>query len=76
MVERALSPGVRVVAGIIGVGILIIALLVAVTQVRAGWGGDWRAWLAATALLLVAIAALRLVRAALRGTISVRGASR
>lgn len=76
MQERALSPGIRVVAGLIGTGILIIALLVAFSQVRAGWGSDPRAWLAAAALLIVAIGAGRLVRAALRGTIKVRGGDR
>lgn len=73
MQQRALSPGIRIVAGIVGVGILIITLFVAATQVRAGAGSDPRAWAAAVALLLVAIAAIRLVRAALRGTITVRG---
>ena len=76
MQQRALSPGIRIVAGIVGAGILIIAVFVAVTQVRAGWGSNPRAWLAAIALLIVAIGALRLVRAALRGTITVRGESR
>ena len=38
------------VAGIISAGILIISLFVAATQVRAGWGSDLRAWLAAAAV--------------------------
>ena len=75
MHERALSPAIRIVAGVVGVGILVIALLIAATQVRAGWGSDLRAWLAAAAVLIVAIGALRLVRAAIRGTIRVRGGS-
>ena len=73
MQERALSPVVRILGGIISAAILIIALLVAVSQVRAGWGSDLRAWLAAVAMLVVAIAALRMLRAAIRGTIRVRG---
>ena len=76
MQERALSPGIRIVAGVVGAGILIIALFVAVSQVRAGWGGNPRAWLSAIAVLLVAIGALRLVQAAVRGTITVRGSPR
>ena len=74
MQERALSPGTRIVAGVVGVAIACVALFVALSQVRAGWGGDLRAWLAAIAVLVVAIIAVRLVRAALRGTIRVRGA--
>ena len=73
MQERALSPLIRIVAALLGAGILIVAFLVAFSQVRAGWGGDLRAWLAAVAVLIVAIAGARLVRAAVRGTITVRG---
>jgi hypothetical protein len=73
MRERALSPVIRIAAGVVGAIIFIIALLIAASQVRAGWGSDLRAWLAAIALLIVALAALRLVRAAVRGTIRVRG---
>ena len=72
MQERALSPVTRVVAGLVGVAILIVALFVAVSQVRAGWGSNPRAWLAAFALLIVALGAIRIVRAAVRGTIGVR----
>ena len=73
MQDRALSPGVRLVAGVVGIGVLIIAIFVAFSQVRAGWGSDLRAWLAAAALLIVALGAVRIVRAAMRGTIKVRG---
>ena len=73
MQKRALSPMIRIVAALLGAGILIVAFFVAVSQVRAGWGGDLRAWLAAIAVLIVAIAGVRLIRAALRGTITVRG---
>ena len=73
MPERALSPVVRIVAGLIGAAIGIIALFVAFSQVRAGWGSDLGAWLAAAALLVVALGAARLVRAAMRGSITVRG---
>jgi hypothetical protein len=73
MPERALSPAVRIVAGLIGAAIGIIALFVAFSQVRVGWGSDLGAWLAAAALLVVALGAARLVRAAMRGTITVRG---
>ena len=73
MQERALSPAVRILAGVISAGILIIALFVAATQVRAGWGSDPRAWLAAAAVLIIALGALRMLRAAIRGTIRLRG---
>ena len=73
MPERALSPVVRIIAGLVGAAIGIIALFVAFSQVRAGWGSDLRAWLAAAALLVVALGAVRVVRAAIRGTITVRG---
>jgi uncharacterized membrane protein len=73
MQERVLSPAVRLVAGVVGTGVLIIAIFVAFSQVRAGWGSDVRAWLAAAALLIVALGAVRIVRAAMRGTIRVRG---
>jgi hypothetical protein len=76
MQERALSPVVRIIGGLLGAGIGIIALFVAFSQVRAGWGSDLRAWLAAAALLVVALGAVRLVRAAIRGTITVRGGDR
>lgn len=72
MEERALSPATRVIAGLVGVAILVVALFVAVSQVRAGWGSNLRAWLAAFALLIVAIGAIRIVRAAVRGTIGIR----
>ena len=73
MQERALSPAIRIVAGLVGTAILVIAIFVAFSQVRAGWGSDPRAWLAAIALLIVALVAIRIIRAAVRGTISVRG---
>ena len=73
MQERALSPVIRIVAGVISAAIMVIALLIAASQVRAGWGSDLRAWAAAAALLIVAIGALRMLRAAWRGTIRVRG---
>ena len=73
MQERALSPAIRIVAGLVGTAILVIAIFVAFSQVRAGWGSDPRAWLAAIALLIVALLAIRIIRAAVRGTISVRG---
>ncbi len=73
MQERALSPTIRIVAGVISAAILIIALFVAATQVRAGWGSDVRAWLAAAAVLIIALGAVRMLRAAIRGTIHVRG---
>ena len=73
MQERALSPAIRIVAGLVGTAILVIAIFVAFSQVRAGWGSDPRAWLAAIALLIVALLAIRIVRAAVRGTIRVRG---
>ena len=76
MHERALSPGIRVVAGLVGACILIVALFVAFSQVRAGWGSDPRAWLAAVAVLVIAIGAVRMLRAALRGTITVRDRER
>ena len=72
MQERALSPATRIIAGLAGVAIVVIALFVAVSQVRAGWGSNPRAWLAAIAVLIVALLAVRLVRAAVRGTIRVR----
>lgn len=72
MQERALSPLVRIIAGVIGTVILVIAIFVAFSQVRAGWGSDIRAWLAAIGLLIVALLALRIVHAAVRGTIRVR----
>ena len=72
MQERALSPGTRIIAGLVGVAIVVVALFVAVSQVRAGWGSNPRAWLAAIALLIVALLAIRLVRAAVRGTIGPR----
>ena len=72
MEERPLSPVIRIVAGLVGAAILVVALLVAASQVRAGWGSDPRAWLAAAALLIVALGALRLLRAALRGRIRIR----
>ena len=72
MQERALSPGTRIIAGLVGVAIMVIALFVAASQVRAGWGSNPRAWLAAIAVLIVALLAVRLVRAAVRGTIWVR----
>ena len=73
MQERALSPAVRIVAGVVSAVVLIIALFVAATQVRAGWGSDLRAWLAAAAVLIIALGAMRMLRAAIRGTIRVRG---
>ena len=73
MQERALSPVIRIVAGVVSAGILIISLFVAATQVRAGWGSDLRAWLAAAAVLIIALGAIRMLRAAIRGTIRVRG---
>ena len=76
MQERALSPAVRILAGVISAGILIIALFVAATQVRAGWGSDPRAWLAAAAVLIIALFAIRMLRASLRGTVRVRGGGR
>jgi len=72
MDERALSPAVRLIAGIVSVCVLVIAIFIAFSQVRAGWGSDPRAWAAAVALLIVAIGALRMLRAAVRGTIRVR----
>jgi hypothetical protein len=72
MQERALSPVVRIIGGLFGTAILVIAVFVAFSQVRAGWGSDMRAWLAAIALLIVALLALRIVHAAVRGTIRVR----
>jgi hypothetical protein len=72
MDERALSPAVRLIAGIASVCVLVIAIFIAFSQVRAGWGSDPRAWAAAVALLIVAIGALRMLRAAVRGTIRVR----
>ena len=72
MQERALSPAVRIIAGLFGTVILVIAIFVAFSQVRAGWGSDMRAWLAAIALLIVALLALRIIHAAVRGTIRVR----
>ena len=73
MQERALSPLVRIVAGVISAAILIIALFVAATQVRVGWGSDVRAWLAAAGVIIVALGAMRMLRAAIRGTIRIRG---
>ncbi len=75
MEQRALSPGLRVIIGLIGVVILVIALFVAMAQVRAGWGSNPRAWLAAFGVLVVAIIAARLVQAAVRGKIAVRGSA-
>jgi hypothetical protein len=72
MEERALGPGSRLAAGVVGVGVFLIAFFVAVSQVRAGWGSNLRAWGAAAAVLVFAIVAVRLVRAAVRGTIRVR----
>ena len=72
MQERALSPAVRIIGGLFGTVILVIAIFVAFSQVRAGWGSDMRAWLAAVALLIVALLALRIIHAAVRGTIRVR----
>lgn len=72
MQERALSPVIRIVAGLVGTAILVIAIFVAFSQVRAGWGSDPRAWAAAIALLIVALLAIRIIRAAVRGTIRVR----
>jgi hypothetical protein len=72
MDERALSPAVRLIAGIASVCVLVIAIFIAFSQVRAGWGSDLRAWAAAVALLIVAIGAVRMLRAAVRGTIRVR----
>ena len=72
MDERALSPAVRLIAGIVSVCVLVIAIFIAFSQVRAGWGSDLRAWAAAVALLIVAIGAVRMLRAAVRGTIRVR----
>ena len=73
MQERALSPAVRLIAGIVGTVILVVAIFVAFSQVRAGWGSDLRAWLAAVGVLIVALIALRIIHAAVRGTIRVRG---
>ncbi len=73
MPERRLSPIVRIIAAIISAAIVIITALIALSQVRAGWGNDLRAWLAAIAMLIVALGALRLFRAAVRGTITIRG---
>ena len=72
MQERALNPVVRIMAGLIGAVMLVISIFVAFSQVRAGWGSDMRAWLAALALLIVALLALRIIHAAVRGTIRVR----
>ena len=72
MDERALSPAVRLIAGIASVCVLVIAIFIAFSQVRAGWGSDLRAWAAAVALLIVAIGAVRMLRAAVRGSIRVR----
>ena len=75
MDERALSPAVRLIAGIVSICILVITIFIAFSQVRAGWGSDLRAWAAAVALLIVAIGALRMLRAVVRGTIRVRSRS-
>lgn len=72
MQERALSPAVRIIAGLVGTVILVISIFVAFSQVRAGWGSDLGAWLAAIALLIVALLALRIIHAAVRGSIRVR----
>jgi len=72
MHERPLSPVVRIIAGLLGTVILVVAIFVAFSQVRAGWGSDIRAWLAAIGLLIVALLALRVIHAAVRGTIRVR----
>ena len=76
MQERALSPVVRVVGGLAGAAIAIIALFVAFSQVRAGWGSNIGNWAIAAVLLVVAIGAMRMVKAAIRGSITVRGGDR
>lgn len=72
MPERVLSPAIRVIAGIVSVGIIVISLFVALSQVRAGLGSDLRAWAAAVGLLVLALLGVRMFRAALRGTITIR----
>lgn len=76
MQERALSPVIRVIGGLVGAAIAIIALFVAFSQVRAGWGSNIGNWAIAAVLLIVAMGAVRLVRAAIRGSITVRGGDR
>ena len=76
MKERALSPVIRVIGGLVGAAIAIIALFVAFSQVRAGWGSKVGNWAIAAVLLVVAMGAARLVKAAIRGSIMVRGGDR
>jgi hypothetical protein len=75
MPERALSPVVRIVAGIVSLVLIVVTGFIALSQVRAGWGSDLGAWLAAIAMLIVTLGAIRLFRAALRGTITIRDRS-
>lgn len=72
MPERVLSPAIRVVAGIVSACLIIVSLFVALSQVRSGLGSDVRAWAAACGLLILALLGVRIFRAALRGTISLR----
>ena len=72
MTERVLSPAVRIIAGIVSVCLIVISLFVALSQVRAGLGSDLRAWAAALGLLIIALLGVRIFRAALRGSITLR----
>ena len=72
MSVRALSPGMRIAMGILGGAGVIAALVLLSTELRAAFAGNTMAWVGTVILVAAGLIALRVVRAALRGTITVR----
>jgi hypothetical protein len=62
----------RITMGILGGAAVIVALVLLATEIRVALAGDAMAWVAAIVLLVAGLIALRVVRAAIRGTIDVR----
>jgi hypothetical protein len=72
MSVRALSPGMRIAMGVLGGAGVLVALVLLAAELRDALGGKTMAWVAAMVLLVAGLIALRVLRAALRGTITVR----
>jgi hypothetical protein len=72
MSVRALSPGVRIAMGVLGGAGVLAALVLLATEIRAAFAGNAMAWVGTIILVAAGLIALRVVRAAIRGTINVR----
>jgi hypothetical protein len=72
MPVRALSPATRIIIGVLGAAGAVVALRFALVEARAGIDGDGMAWLAVAVLAVATFIALRVLGAAVRGTITIR----